>query len=696
MSSRRICATLVAFLALTATAQAAVVGKVDTPKAAVSLPGKTPAGGEPTLLWGGGSPMMLWPEVAPGVAPDDQYPHKQIAVQRLTPDGAADGPGAFVSDVGAGSIPHSTIALDAAYGQGRGVLVAATTFDFYRNGIWLQRLDEQGRRAGDAIELLGYEGPQTNRAILGVEVGWNPAAQEWNVVWLTAPEHGYPQGWARELRVTAIKPDGTLGSTVAYGDAATAVEPSIDGGLLTWREGDRVLAHRIGADAAPVGTTIEVGSARAGTTEVVRAPNGDWLVVWGTEPDVWGEPTDFYARLYAPSGAPRGTARLLGRRAERWGMPSVAANQAGYLVAWHSATGPYTGLDFRFDEAFVRALDPSGNVLDTEPGQATELPHPEGEIGSVNPSVAGDPTGTRFTLVAHERAWPPPTGSPPPGWPGVGLYGRALAIDGGPETTIAGAPQDGYRAPAASIALGPASGATFQCRRAAEVEEIHRNADWGACASPFAFAGMTSSTLYHFEARATQDGWRDLTPARASWRTGDFTPPTVSFPVRPPRLTTARRAVYEVESDEDGTIICRVDGGAWTDCTPGRVEINGLGLGEHVFEAVATDRAGNVSAIAQDRWTVFTIEEGRRDTTPPPGAAAAPAPVLTAAPAAPAPARSLATAKARAKAKACAPRSKAARCVAARKRATAKAKAKAKARAKARATARARAKGGRR
>jgi hypothetical protein len=67
-------------------------------------------------------------------------------------------------------------------------------------------------------------------------------------------------------------------------------------------------------------------------------------------------------------------------------------------------------------------------------------------------------------------------------------------------------------------------------------------------------------------------------------------------------------------SEPDVTFACRIDGGAYSPCTPPRT-LQGLALGAHDFAVRARDRAGNTGAPATARWTVVPPPDTTAPTT---------------------------------------------------------------------------------
>ncbi len=88
----------------------------------------------------------------------------------------------------------------------------------------------------------------------------------------------------------------------------------------------------------------------------------------------------------------------------------------------------------------------------------------------------------------------------------------------------------------------------------------------------------------------------------------DNTAPETTITEAPSVATKEVSAAFEFASSEDGTFMCRLDGAAFANCTsPDNMVV---AEGEHTFEVVAIDLAGNEDPTpASHTWTV--------DTTPP-------------------------------------------------------------------------------
>jgi serine protease AprX len=116
------------------------------------------------------------------------------------------------------------------------------------------------------------------------------------------------------------------------------------------------------------------------------------------------------------------------------------------------------------------------------------------------------------------------------------------------------------------------------------------------------------------------------TPARSF--TVDTTPPAVTIDSGPDAVTSATVAVFALSlSEPAATARCRIDGRAWQPCGAS-ARYEALAAGAHVFEAEATDAAGNTGPAARWPWQVTAPVAATPTATP----AATPTPTPAATP----------------------------------------------------------------
>ncbi len=139
--------------------------------------------------------------------------------------------------------------------------------------------------------------------------------------------------------------------------------------------------------------------------------------------------------------------------------------------------------------------------------------------------------------------------------------------------------------------------------------------DMTSCKGP---DGITVQCTNSYPVQATTDGAKTVS-IRVTDKAGnqspeisysflfDKTPPTVTINTRPATVTGAGDAILGfVGQDALAGIAkysCRLDTGAYADCTSPKVLAN-LTEGLHKFEVIAVDKAGNSSLVATANWTV--------------------------------------------------------------------------------------------
>jgi hypothetical protein len=106
-----------------------------------------------------------------------------------------------------------------------------------------------------------------------------------------------------------------------------------------------------------------------------------------------------------------------------------------------------------------------------------------------------------------------------------------------------------------------------------------------------------------FRVRARYGGESDQTPAEARF-TVDTVAPLVSITAGPEGQTLETSPTFEFESGEANVEFrCRIDQRPWRACA-GQFSDGTLGYGDHSFEVVGTDRAGNERAPARRNFSV--------------------------------------------------------------------------------------------
>jgi CSLREA domain-containing protein len=168
-----------------------------------------------------------------------------------------------------------------------------------------------------------------------------------------------------------------------------------------------------------------------------------------------------------------------------------------------------------------------------------------------------------------------------------------------PVTSISSGPPTLTNASTASFAFtSTEEGSTFTCSLDA--------AEYSSCESGVAYTGLVSGE-HTFSVRATDPaGNTDESAASRTW-TIDTDPPDTGIATGPAALSSSSAASFSLTSTEAGsTFACALDGSAFTACANPASYV-GLADGEHTFEVLATDPAGNMDATAASRtWTIDT------------------------------------------------------------------------------------------
>jgi PKD repeat protein len=316
-----------------------------------------------------------------------------------------------------------------------------------------------------------------------------------------------------------------------------------------------------GTDTVEPETTLEAGgppfvfsSNEPGTFEC-RLDEGEWAACTSPHP------------VAAPDGEHTFAVRAVDAAGNRDASPATRT----FVV---DSTAPVTTLDaggppftFSSNEAGIFECK-----LDAGEFAACASPFSPGVLadGSHTFSVrAVDAAGNR-DATPEERTFVVDSTAPETGF--VGLH-PALTNDATPTFSFAASPP----------------GATFECRLDA--------GEWAVCNSPHTTAALADGR-HVFEVRAIGAN-PDPTPAAHTFRV-DATAPVTAITTGPAVSVHSGPVAFGVGADEDATFECALDGGAFSSCaTTYRAE--DLSLGEHVFRARATDRAGNVDATPAER-----------------------------------------------------------------------------------------------
>lgn len=178
-----------------------------------------------------------------------------------------------------------------------------------------------------------------------------------------------------------------------------------------------------------------------------------------------------------------------------------------------------------------------------------------------------------------------------------------------PDTSLDSGPPAVTKQTSATVSMTATAAGSFECSL--------DGAAYAACASPATFAGLADGRHSLLVRALDGSSSPDPTPAVATW-TVDTQPPGVSIGTAPASPANSASAHLAFSVDEPATVVCRLDGGAWSSCAS-PVDETGLAEGSHTFEVRATDAAGNVGS-ASTTWTVDLTAPGVGFNTAPPAA----------------------------------------------------------------------------
>ncbi|MGZ6587943.1 MAG: Ig-like domain-containing protein [Solirubrobacteraceae bacterium] len=185
-----------------------------------------------------------------------------------------------------------------------------------------------------------------------------------------------------------------------------------------------------------------------------------------------------------------------------------------------------------------------------------------------------------------------------------------------PDTTITSGPTGTTTDNSPTFAFtATESGSVFECR-------VDSGA-WADCTSPWTTAAL-SDGAHSVSVRATDvAGNTDASPATRSFTVStalppDTTPPDTTITSGPTGTTTDNSPTFAFTATEANSVFeCRVDSGAWADCTSPWTTA-ALGDGAHSVSVRATDVTGNTDASPATRsFTVSTTTPPPADTTAP-------------------------------------------------------------------------------
>jgi large repetitive protein len=178
---------------------------------------------------------------------------------------------------------------------------------------------------------------------------------------------------------------------------------------------------------------------------------------------------------------------------------------------------------------------------------------------------------------------------------------RAWTVDSvAPETTIDSGPPAFSNSTSATFTFSAnEAGATFECSL--------DGAATAPCTSPTTIGPVSPGNHFYFVRARDAAGNLDPSAASRGWLV-DTVAPDTTIQAGPTGTVASVDATFAFAATESGsTFECALDGAPFVACTSPK-DYLGLAQGPHVFQARATDPAGNVDATPAGRgWTVDTV-----------------------------------------------------------------------------------------
>jgi hypothetical protein len=165
-----------------------------------------------------------------------------------------------------------------------------------------------------------------------------------------------------------------------------------------------------------------------------------------------------------------------------------------------------------------------------------------------------------------------------------------------PEVTISSGPSNPTSETGADF--------TFSVNETASLECSLDGAAFASCSSPASYSGIDDGN-HSFMVRATDEAG-NVGTAQYDW-TRDASAPSIVITGTPDSPTNQTSANFTFNAEAGTTVACRLDGGAYGNCTSGStMDYTGLTANvSHTFYVRATDGANN-SAVASYSWNIDT------------------------------------------------------------------------------------------
>lgn len=128
---------------------------------------------------------------------------------------------------------------------------------------------------------------------------------------------------------------------------------------------------------------------------------------------------------------------------------------------------------------------------------------------------------------------------------------------------------------------------------------------WEPCSSPFTVPTLGDGP-HKVAVKIVDPAGNESPVVEHGWTVDTTPPPAPTVLSGPDGSTTSPSATFSFAPAPGASLECSLDGAAFGPC-PTTLELSGLGLGEHVLRVRQTDAAGNVSPVAEHRWTVVPV-----------------------------------------------------------------------------------------
>jgi outer membrane protein OmpA-like peptidoglycan-associated protein len=128
---------------------------------------------------------------------------------------------------------------------------------------------------------------------------------------------------------------------------------------------------------------------------------------------------------------------------------------------------------------------------------------------------------------------------------------------------------------------------------------------WEPCSSPFTVPTLGDGP-HKVAVKIVDPAGNESPVVEHGWTVDTAPPPAPTVLSGPDPSTTSPDATFTLAPAPGASLECSLDGAPFGPC-PTTLALSGLGLGEHVLRLRQTDAAGNVSPVAEHRWTVVPL-----------------------------------------------------------------------------------------